>query len=195
MPSRYVIFVPAVALLIGWALDQTTQVVMQMSRGRWQDIATGAVVGAVSAYAIVNIASYVQHDTDETWGADLTGQMATYAGQYLRTLPDQQYDIYFLRTEMMYYQANPLLTFLTDKLGTNLVDPLTCSDLTKKLRAPQNVVIAPPGRIEELQQISEQLPVSEFTVFRNPRGEEVAAVLQIRGAETCAAVATSTPTR
>jgi uncharacterized membrane protein YccC len=199
MPSRYVIFIPVVALLVGWAINHLMQAIMQIWGSRWPDVATGVVIGVLCAYGAANIASYLQHDTVETWSADPTGQMATYTGRYLQALPDQQYEIFFLQTPMMYYQANPLLKFLTNKSGTNLVNPVRCSELTGKLQAQQSVVVAPPGRIDELARIGEQLEEAEFVLFHNPRREVVAAVLRLNaplsGGERCAKVATSSSTR
>ena len=183
MPSRYVIFVPAVALLIGYALDECVRAMMAWRSdppfSRRAEIRQGLIIGALGAYAVGNVSAYVQHDAVDTWNVDTTNQMATYAARYLRDLPDQQFDIYFLQTPLMYYRATPALPFLIDQHGTNLPEPISRATLLPALRPRQSVVIAPPGRIEELRQVSADLPVAEFQSIHNPRGVEVVAVLRI----------------
>ena len=79
----------------------------------------------------------------------------------------------------MYYEASLALPFLTDKPGTNLPEPISCATLLPDLRARQSVVIAPLERIEELRQVSQDLPAAEFQTIHNPLGMEVVAMLRL----------------
>lgn len=183
MPSRYVIFVPAIALLIGYGIDQSVRAIMAWQAdppfSRRAEIRHGLLIGALAAYAVSNVAAYVRHDAVDVWSVDTNNQIATYTARYLLSLPDQEFDIYFLQTPLMYFEASPTLPFLLDKPGTNLSEPISCATLLPELRARQTVVIAPPERIAKLKQVSQDLPAAEFQIIHNPHGMEIVAVLRL----------------
>jgi hypothetical protein len=178
MPSRYMIFMPIVALLIGWTLDwliRTIAPLLTPAPCRPARVLGGLALGL---YAAVGVYSYVQHDTEATAGADITSAIATYAARYLVALPDQHYDIFFLRSDLRYYNANPALPFLTRKPGTDLDAPLTCDTLAAVVQR-DSVFIAPPDRIAELAALSTRLPTADYEVLGPASGGEAAAILRL----------------
>lgn len=183
MPSRYIVFMPGVALLIGYALDQVFQQWLALigpgqARGDTRRrLALALVAAALCVYCGVSLRTYLQHDTVLVEQDDLTNQQASYAARYLQTLPDQNFDILFLKTGLIYYQASPVLSFLTSKTGENIEQPLDCTVLTQHLSRRGTVVLAPPGRVEELRQMQERINGANLAVFSNRRDEPVAGVL------------------
>lgn len=181
MPSRYIVFMPGVALLIGYALDQLFQqwlaLIGQAQGDTRRRLALALVAAALCVYCGIGLGTYLQHDTVLVEQDDPTNQQASYAARYLQTLPDQNFDILFLKTRLIYYQASPVLSFLTSKTGENIEQPLDCSVLTQHLSRRGTVVLAPPGRVGELRQMQERINGANLAVFSNRRAEPVAGVL------------------
>jgi 4-amino-4-deoxy-L-arabinose transferase-like glycosyltransferase len=180
MPSRYVIFLPAVALCIGCALERLVLLLSALPLTPRRSTALGLALGAVSLYLGSGVASYLKHDTEAIWDIDQTGQTATYAARYLRALPEQEYEIFFLQTEWMYYEASPVLAFLTDKPGLNIKKELDCSVMHNVVRQRHSVFIAPRERIPELERIRERLPAATLEVLTNPQEQQVVGILQLK---------------
>lgn len=183
MPSRYMIFMPGVALLIGLALDQVLQqwlVLIGLGQDRTggrRRLALGLVAAALCLYSGISLRSYLQHDAIVVTRSDLTNQQATYAARYLQTLPDQNFDILFLKTPYIYFRASPVLSFLTDKTGEDIEQPLDCSVLAQYLGPRSRVVLAPAGRVEELRQMQARVSGATLAVFNNDQNEPMAGVL------------------
>lgn len=178
MPSRYMILIPAVALAIGRALAELVQRATA-GGGHRRELALGAMIGLLLAYAALNVQTYLRHDTQEIWNSDLTNQAATLAARYFQTLPDQNYQILFLEGDAMYYGASPTLPFLTGKTGVNITEPLSCAVLYNNLEPGHAVIIAPRSRVEELEQMQPRLDGSTFVALTNPKGETIAGVLEL----------------
>lgn len=182
MPSRYMVFMPGVALLIGLALEQVLQqwlalVGLGQARAGMRRGQALALVAALCVYSGVNLHSYLQHDTVVVTQGDPTNQQASYAARYLRTLPDQNFDILFLKTQLIYYRASPVLSFLTDKNGEDIEQPLDCAVLSQHLSSRSAVVVAPPGRVEELREMQARVNGATLAVFTDNRDELVSGVL------------------
>ncbi|HEY0606406.1 MAG TPA: glycosyltransferase family 39 protein [Herpetosiphonaceae bacterium] len=177
MPSRYVIFVPGVALAAGYALDRLIQALRRPAAQR--PLKLGLAMALTCLYLGINISNYLKHDTEAIWEIDHTGQMATYAARYLQTLPDQDFEIFFLQTELMYYEASPVLAFLTDKPGNNIKKEFTCDVVTNVVRKPHTVFIAPEQRLGELQAMNKRLSMSKLEVLSTPQNTPVVGVLEV----------------
>ncbi len=180
MPSRYIIFVPAVALSMGYALNRLIQQLRGPLPTPQRELALGLVLGSVCLYGGINVSTYLRHDTTAIWNSDYTGQIASYAARYVVALPEQEFAIVFLQTQGMYYEASPVLAFLSNKPGLNVKDELSCRVLMNVIRQPYTIVLAPPERIAELRRMHERLPASQIEVLRNPLGQEIIGILHVR---------------
>lgn len=177
MPSRYVIFVPAIALCAGYTLDR---LIRALRRPMTQHaLKLGLALAVVCLYLGINLSSYLRHDTEAIWDIDHTGQMATYAARYLQALPGQDYEIFFLQTEWMYYEASPVLAFLTDKPGNNIKKEFTCDVAANVVRKPHTVFIAPEERLGELQAMNKRLAMSKLAVQTTPQDKPIVGVLEV----------------
>jgi hypothetical protein len=188
MPSRYVIFLPAVTLSMGYALNQLIRQLRGPLSRPQQAVALGLVLGGSALYISGGVYAYLEHDTEASLSVDHTGQTATYAARYLREVPEQDFEIVFLQTDLIYYEANPVLPFLTHKPGLNVKKELTCSVLTNVLREPYTMIIAPRERISELEQMQPRVPSSELTLLRDQQDRPIVGILHVRltsGAPLC----------
>jgi hypothetical protein len=185
MPSRYVIFLPAVTLSMGYALSGLLRQLRVRLSTPPRVVALGLVLGGIALYISSNVYVYLKHEAEASWSEDHTGQMATYAARYLREVPEQEFEIVFIQTDLMYYEASPVLRFLTDKPGLNVKKELTCNVLTNLLREPHTMIIAPRERIAELERMRQQVPSSELTVLHDAQNQPVVGILhvQLRGSE------------
>lgn len=211
MPSRYIVFMPGVALLIGYALNQILRHWLAILRptetydgaARIERVAShGLAIGLIGAmlciYTGLGLRAYLQHDIEVVMQSDATNQQGTYAARYLQSLPDQNYDILFLKTGYFYYPASPALPFLTNKTAENIDQPLDCTVLMQQADANSLVVLAPPERIVELRQMQAALTGAKLYVPTNSKGSEIVGVLVLSpagsgGAASCAAPAAHTP--
>lgn len=182
MPSRYMVLIPAVIVLIGYALDLVIQHMLALIGSRRRLVASSAIVGLLIGYGLGNLSTYLRHDTQAVWESDSTNQTATLAARYLQQQPDQDYQIVFLSTGYIYFKASPTLAFLTAKTGVDLKEPLSCATLQPLIRAPRTVLIAAPDRIDELRAFQARVRSHELAVLRNPRGQEVTAILSVPAA-------------
>ncbi|HEX6289437.1 MAG TPA: glycosyltransferase family 39 protein [Herpetosiphonaceae bacterium] len=180
MPSRYITFVPAVALCMGYALDRLIRQFRAPLPRPQRKLELVFAAGAACLYVGGGIYSYLQHDTRAMWDSDYTGQTATYAARYLQALPEQDFEIVFLETDWIYYEASPVLKFLTDKPGRNIEEELSCETLTDTVRQPYTVLLAPEDRLEELRQLHKRLTSSELVVLHNPKGKQIIGMLHVR---------------
>lgn len=177
MPSRYVIFVPAVAICVGYALDRLIQALRQPTAQR--ALTLGLALAVISLYLGINLSSYLKHDTEAIWDSDQTGQMATYAARYLQRLPEQDFEIFFLQSDLMYYEASPVLAFLTDKPGNNIKKEFTCNVVANVVRKPYTIFIAPENRIGELRQMNKRLAMSKLEVLSTPQDKQIVGILEV----------------
>lgn len=177
MPSRYVIFVPAIAICAGYALDRLIQALRTPTAQR--PLTLGLALAVISLYLSINISSYLKHDTEAIWDSDQTGQMATYAARYLQRLAEQDFEIFFLQTELMYYEASPVLAFLTDKPGNNIKKEFTCNVVANVVRKPHTIFIAPEERIGELRQMNKRLAMSKLEVLSTPQDKQIVGILEV----------------
>ncbi len=178
MPSRYVIFLPAIALLIGAGMGQAMQAARRLGSRR-PDMVSGAIAGALAAYLLTGAATYYRHDTEAILSHDHTGHVVTHAARFLQQQPDDHYDILFLHTDLVYYQANPALAFLTGKDGENLEEPLSCAALQRHETSRRLVIIAPPERLSELEAFAQRLSEGNLTVLSDERAQPIAGVLDL----------------
>jgi 4-amino-4-deoxy-L-arabinose transferase-like glycosyltransferase len=183
MPSRYMAFMPGVALLIGVALEQTllqglALLAPEQARAR-RSVALALLGAALCVYSGSGLRSYLEHDTVVVEQRDQTNLLGTYAARYLQSLPDQSFDILYLKSNLLYFEASPALAFLTAKTGKNIEEPLDCSVLQQHISPQSQVVIAPPDRIEELRRMESQVYGARLEVRTNAKGEPMAGILEL----------------
>lgn len=176
MPSRYVVFLPFAALLIGLGMEQLATGLLRLLGAGRHMIGQGLLGGALLAYVLGNIAAYVQHDTVDTWSIDEIGQLATFATRAMHTLPDDA-EILFLSTPLEYFDASPVLPLLTRRVGSNHDEAISCFDLAARQTGGATFVVAPAVRLDELRQLYADTSQSELEIFRKPNGDEVGGVL------------------
>ena len=177
MPSRYVIFLPAVTLCAGYALDRLIRALRQPAAQR--ALKLSLATGLICLYLGINLSTYLRHDTEAIWEIDYTGQMATYAARYLQALPEQDFEIFFLKTDLMYYEASPVLAFLTNKPGNNIQKEFDCNVVANVVRKPHTVFIAPEERLDELREMSKRLSMSKLEVLSTPQDKPIVGVLEV----------------
>jgi hypothetical protein len=178
MPSRYVIFVPAVVLLISVSLNR----LLSQFDGTSGPAARRLMVGLTSLFLLVyivgNVRDYVRHDTQTIWQMSSQPQTASSATRYLLSLPNQEYTVLYLVDPLNYFRANPSLPVLTGKAGIDIPADTTCEAMADQMPSGQVVIIAPPSRIGELGPIKARIIGAEATIMLNKKGEQIAGALR-----------------
>ena len=162
--SRYVILFPAVSCFIGIGI---TWIVEIFSKKKLiKNSVTFLLAGTLIAASLY---SYWTHETKDVWSYDINTQIATFAGRYLATL-SENYDIYFLGNDYMYYEAIPTLPFLTKKTGRDIFGPV--ENFSERLDfQKRNFFIVIQTRENELTILQAKFPEGKITPFYNPQGK------------------------
>lgn len=164
MASRYTILFPFIACFIGVGMMVFQGYLNKIVKKYLSIIVTCIVFGIAAA----QVNSYYIHETKDTWIHDQNSHVATYAGRYLSTVKED-YNIYFVGTDYIHYQAVRTLPFLTKRDGVDIFaavdDTINSLDHTKR-----NFFIVVPSRESELPVLQAAFPNSKTTEFHNPLG-------------------------
>jgi hypothetical protein len=161
MPSRYVIILPAVAAFIGYGVFT----VLQLFKKK-KTLQTLASIFIFIIIIFAGLHGYFYHESILAFKHDTNTQIATYAGRYLREIKED-YKIYFLGDDNMYYKAIPTLPFLTRKEGKDL----SSSDLRNADFTGKSFFIILPSREVDLSYLKEKYRGSSYREFRNPQSD------------------------
>ena len=178
MPSRYVIFIPAVVLLISISLHRLLSQFDGVSGTAGRRLMAGLTSLFLIFYTVGNVRDYLRHDTQTIWQMSPQPQIATGATRYLLSLPNQEYTVLYLADGLNYFRANPSLPVLTGKDGINIDANTPCEAMADQMPSGQVVIIAPPSRIEELAPIKARIIGAEATIMKNKKGEQIAGALR-----------------
>lgn len=178
MPSRYVIFIPAVVLLIAWSMNRFIAQFDGIPSGWQSRLSMILLIGMLGMYSVQNVRDYARHDTQTNWTVSYNVQLATVVTHYLLNLPNQDYTVLYLQDGGNYFHANPSLPVLTKKAGVNIPRNADCASIAASLRTGQNVIIAPASRIPELYPLSQRLNGAEISTLRNPKGQDLAVIMR-----------------
>ena len=177
MPSRYIVFIPAIVLLISVTLNRLLHQFTGLPNTRARRIAGVVASVGLLLLTVSNVRAYVRHDTTTIWEMAIEPQIASAATRYLIALPDQNYTVLYLKDDRNYFQANPSLYVLTKKDGINIDPGTTCEAMAQQMPPGQTVIVAPPSRIEELGAIKTHIIGADATILKNKKGDNLAGVL------------------
>lgn len=159
-PSRYIILFPAVACFVGVGLIKLIDFFSS------KKLAVSFLSGVIITTSLY---SYWAHETKDVWDYDLNTQIATFAGRYLGKV-SQDYDIYFVGNDYLYYEAIPTLHFLTDKKGEDIFEPI--EEKLKKINFNKKTFfIIIDSRENELAKLQGEFPSGKMISFSNPKGQ------------------------
>ena len=162
MPSRYIILFPALACFVGQGVTFTISLFKKHPKAE-----LFFSVGLGLLLVITSIVSYFQHEAIDSWKYDHNTQIATYAGRYLASLPNQNYNIYFIGNNNLYYEAIRTLPLLTKKKGVDVFGPVEAV-LSQIPAQHKNYFIILDSREKELETIRHYFPHSQTKTFYNP---------------------------
>ena len=163
-PSRYIILFPAVACFIGLGINWTISLFNKLPKVK-------LTISSLVTLTLIttSIYSYWKHETIDTWKYDFNTQVATYAGRYLTSLPNQNYQIYFVGNKYMYYDAIPTLPFLTAKEGQDIFGSVNQLEFNNAMGNKYIIIL--PSRQNEIKTIKAMFPKASTKTFHNPLGE------------------------
>lgn len=165
---RYVTTIPAICLLIAFAIDTILSILRSHVglRRHWQ-YAIGSVVVAVLMAWNLNF-YFRQYTPRDTYGLSIAVSEIAY---YVRDLPSERY-VYFFGYPYLYFGHGTIRFSAPQKDGTDVIDPITSVDQLPPLPAgKQPVFILLPNREEEIEVLKEHYPNGSLQIMRVRSGD------------------------
>ncbi|MBI4009219.1 glycosyltransferase family 39 protein [Candidatus Roizmanbacteria bacterium] len=162
MPSRYIILFPMIAISIGFGMHLVNS---WLRKKKLSFIFIPILIIAM----VESLFSYWQHENVESFRYDNNTLIASYAGRYL-SQKKEDYSIYFLGNEYLYYKAVPTLEFLSGKEGQDIPKPLTETNMKFN---KNSVFIILLDRKDDLLNLQKNYPFGKTIEFKNPSNESL----------------------
>jgi 4-amino-4-deoxy-L-arabinose transferase-like glycosyltransferase len=177
-PTRYVIFAPFFAILVGYGLKRLCDSALGLlgeTRAAW---AEAGVAAALLLYAGIGTATYLRTERTALWrNSTVSDQIATAAARHLLRLGDQPFGVLYLSTPQLSYHAQPPLPFLIRRSGIDIPEGADCEAIAAALQPGLNAIITPASRLQEVKPFT-SVPGTRLTEFRNDRDERFGAILE-----------------